>query len=564
MRKKSKKLNSWFWLISCIFLVLLIGSITIAEILIQNQLRQRILKDLEQSLNMVVNQLDEQCERELADIYKFMSDSETLIQVENSLMKEDILANEVLLQSEMGNFVNYEEWADVCAYYAPENANKTLLLNGTLGAEKNERLKDILKNYVSQNGETLPKEDLIYVGDEPCIIECCKVRKGYFFIVSEVQTIIRYLDKMYLSDGEIFLMNPKGDILAASQDINQQIDTKMDGNYVKIGNKSYLLKLIENSKGTYIIGAMIPKKEISEGMRFVTIVIVTAVILILVLLLLLLKIVHQQMVTPLMNLTDRMKIVEEGQWESDPVCASLIEEYNVVSESFEHMVGEIKNLKIENYEKELAVQKLNFQSLQMQVKPHFYLNAFNIIYSMAEVKDFKTIQKLTMAMVEYSRYMFSDSDKLVMLSEELKHVRNYIEIQKIRFLGMIEYTEDVSEKYKKVMLPPFVLQGFVENSIKYGLRAKKLNHLEIHAEVFRKYYLKITIRDDGPGFDEERMEMLNKEVSDIREIENHIGIYNAKGRLLHIFGNRAKIKLHNDHGAVVDIYIPYVGGEEAW
>ena len=117
-------------------------------------------------------------------------------------------------------------------------------------------------------------------------------------------------------------------------------------------------------------------------------------------------------------------------------------------------------------------------------------------------------------MVEYSRYMFSDSDKLVMLSEELKHVRNYIEIQKIRFLGMIEYTEDVSEKYKKVMLPPFVLQGFVENSIKYGLRAKKLNHLEIHAEVFRKYYLKITIRDDGPGFDEERMEMLKQEVPD--------------------------------------------------
>lgn len=344
--------------------------------------------------------------------------------------------------------------------------------------------------------------------------------------------------------------------------MNQQIDLEMDGHYVKIENKRYLLKLIRNSRDTYIIGATIPQKEISEGMRFATIVIVTAVILILGLLLLLLKIVHRQVVTPLMNLTDRMKRVEEGEWESEQMPESPIEEYNFVSESFEHMVGEIKNLKMENYEKELAVQKLNFQSLQMQVKPHFYLNAFNIIYSMAEVKDFKTIQKLTMAMVEYSRYMFSDSDKLVMLREELRHVQNYIEIQKIRFLGMIEYTEDVAEEYKNVMLPPFVLQGFVENSIKYGLKSKQLNHLQIHAEVFRKYYLKITVRDDGPGFDEERMEMMNREVTDIRQIENHMGIYNAKGRLLHIFGNRAKVKLHNDQGAVVDIYIPYIRTEE--
>lgn len=136
MRKKSRKLMTWFWSISGIFLVLLIGSISIADILVQNQLRKRILKDLEQSLKIIVNQLDEQQERELSDIYRFMSNSEALIQVENSFTKEDVLANEVLLQSEMGDFANYEEWADICAYYAPRNMNQTLLLNGSLGAEK--------------------------------------------------------------------------------------------------------------------------------------------------------------------------------------------------------------------------------------------------------------------------------------------------------------------------------------------------------------------------------------------------------------------------------------------
>ncbi len=562
MKARPKKLTTWFWTISCMFLLLLIGSISIADMLVQNQLRTRILKDLEYSLNIIVSQLDEQQERELVDIYRFMSNSEALIQVENSFTKEDVLANEVLLQSEMGDFVNYEEWADICAYYAPENINQTLLLNGSLGAEKNEKLKVILKNYIVQKSGILPKEDLIYVDEEPCIIECCKVRKGYFFIISKAETVMAYLDKMYQSDGMVFLTNQSGMVLASSQKTEQNIDTQMDGKYVKINKKTYLLKLIKNSRETYIVGATIPKKEINQGMRFATIVVIVAVGVISALLIFMLKLVHRQIVVPLMGMTERMKSVEEGEWESYPVAESPIEEYNIVSESFEHMVGEIKNLKVENYEKELAVQKLNFQSLQMQVKPHFYLNAFNIIYSMAEVKDFKTIQKLTMAMVEYSRYMFSDADKLVTLKAELRHVQNYIEIQKIRFLGMIEYTEDIPEEYKNVMLPPFVLQGFIENSVKYGLKSKQLNHLKIHAELFREYYLKITIRDDGPGFDEERMKMINQEVSDIRQIENHVGIYNAKGRLLHIFGNRAKIKLHNDCGAVVDVYIPYIRTEE--
>lgn len=71
MRARSKKLITWFWMVSCIFLVLLIGSISITEVLVQNQLRKRILKDLEQSLNIIVNQLEEQQERELTDIYRF-------------------------------------------------------------------------------------------------------------------------------------------------------------------------------------------------------------------------------------------------------------------------------------------------------------------------------------------------------------------------------------------------------------------------------------------------------------------------------------------------------------
>ena len=138
-----------------------------------------------------------------------------------------------------------------------------------------------------------------------------------------------------------------------------------------------------------------------------------------------------------------MHEIEEGDFDSAMELRTPITEFNSLAASFNHMVERIKLLKFENYESELRTQKATMQYLQLQIKPHFYANLLNIIYSLAQSKDFDTIQRVSKAIVNYSRYMFRDATELVELKRELEFLDCYMEIQEIRYRKQIQLEKDV-------------------------------------------------------------------------------------------------------------------------
>ena len=209
------------------------------------------------------------------------------------------------------------------------------------------------------------------------------------------------------------------------------------------------------------------------------------------------------------------------------------------------------------------MQKLYLQYLQMQVNPHFYLNALNIIYSMAQVRNFERVQEMTMGLVEYSRYMFREPTSLVTISQEMEHVLHYMKIQQIRFIDRIEYQTFVSSEIEDALIPPFIIQSFVENSIKYGANLERKNKISVQGrlnEVEGELYAQIEIRDNGRGYSAETLEMLKK--NQVRKDGRQVGIRNVKARLALVFGDAARVMLKNENGAVAVILIPLVWQEE--
>ena len=179
--------------------------------------------------------------------------------------------------------------------------------------------------------------------------------------------------------------------------------------------------------------------------------------------------------------------------------------------NFNDMVSEIKNLKIDNYEKALDIQKSYLQYLQMQVNPHFYLNALNIIYSLAQMKHYALIQEMTMSLVEYSRYMFRSPEQLVTVQQEMEHVEHYMKIQQMRFPDRIVFTAEISAEVEDALIPPFVIQSFVENSIKYAVNFEQHNVCSIRGKIVESHgelYVLIEVRDNGKGYQEEVLELL--------------------------------------------------------
>ncbi|MGV2686400.1 hypothetical protein GNF82_19070, partial [Clostridium perfringens] len=138
-------------------------------------------------------------------------------------------------------------------------------------------------------------------------------------------------------------------------------------------------------------------------------------------------------------------------------------------------------MKIVAYEHEIERQKAELQHLQLQIRPHFFLNCLKSLYGMAQQQSYERIQHMILAISNHLRYNFKDNLQLVSLQQELDHVLNYIRIQQIahHVPPLCEYSVDSA--LKDFTIPPLPIQAFVENSIKYATKPNEQLRVAIKA-----------------------------------------------------------------------------------
>lgn len=183
-------------------------------------------------------------------------------------------------------------------------------------------------------------------------------------------------------------------------------------------------------------------------------------------------------------------------------------------------------LKISNRWKQAEQEKLNAELsyLKAQINPHFLFNTLNSIYSL-------TIQKSDVApdaIVKLSsmmRYVVSESNRdFVPLDKELGYIRNYVELQQLRFGEAVQLLFFVHGNAGSSKIAPLILIPFVENAFKHGINAEDSS------------CIKISIDIDG---NELRLEVFNNKVFVRREEERSgLGIENTRGRLQLLYPDR--------------------------
>lgn len=118
-------------------------------------------------------------------------------------------------------------------------------------------------------------------------------------------------------------------------------------------------------------------------------------------------------------------------------------------------------------ENEKLIAELAF--LKSQINPHFLFNSLNNIYSLAYQKAEKTPEAI-LKLSEIMRYMLYDSnvDK-VPLSDEIRYLENYIELQKLRFKDKTYVKFEINGNPEGHIITPLILISFVENAFKHGI-----------------------------------------------------------------------------------------------
>ena len=269
--------------------------------------------------------------------------------------------------------------------------------------------------------------------------------------------------------------------------------------------------------------------------------------------------IRQRMILQLIRLTQRLSQLDAASTKLDVIEDQGILEIDQANHKINQVLIHMKDLQIRAYHAQLNLKKVELNYLKNQVRPHFYLNMLSMIHSMLQTKDYKEIEELTKVTSNYLRHLFQAHQDFNRLADEIQHIRNYLEIQKIRYGDSIHFDLDWDPGLKDAAIPPLLLQTFVENAIKHGFSFQDSFHIQLSIHEEANQHLAICLQDNGPGFSSAILQDLAEKKSLVTEDGHHIGLTNARERLDLLYPDHYTLQFSNGSqgGACIQLSLPY-------
>ncbi len=214
--------------------------------------------------------------------------------------------------------------------------------------------------------------------------------------------------------------------------------------------------------------------------------------------------------------------------------------------------SQFASLMMDNHVKYLELISLGeaeYQALQSQVQPHFIYNILNGFIGLNRLGEKKGLEKSIIHLKEMLRYT-QDSRRVTTMAEEFSFVKNYCELQKLRFGDRLEYSIELAEGLEDIEIPRLILQPLAENAILHGLEPLEDKTGDLSVEGFHTMEdgepkVTIVVRDNGVGFS---LETLSE--------REHIGIGNVRKRFKYSFPNSA-FNIKSDPGNGTEIRMTF-------
>ncbi len=181
-------------------------------------------------------------------------------------------------------------------------------------------------------------------------------------------------------------------------------------------------------------------------------------------------------------------------------------------------------------QQKLANNLLALKSLRSQMNPHFIFNALNSVNSFIASSDERTANKYLTDFSQLMRSVLENSEEdFISLKKEINLLDIYTKLEHFRFKDKFEYAITVDEHIntEEFLIPPMLLQPYIENAVWHGLRYKETKGLlEIAVAKKSEDEITITITDDGIG--RERSKALKTQN---QKKQNSKGMGNIKKRV---------------------------------
>ena len=276
---------------------------------------------------------------------------------------------------------------------------------------------------------------------------------------------------------------------------------------------------------------------------------------------LLIRYVRREMIYPLSGMAKGMKRIDEGEYSLRIEDEYGTREFMHLKDSFNKLMDEIVDLKIQAYEKVIELKDTELKSIRLQIRPHFFLNAITTIVSLSSQGKHQQIKAYVDSLSKNIRYMFKTRMHAVPVREEVRHVENYFEMQEFKYANCTFHYVELPPELEEWRIPQMLIQTFIENEFKYAVSMDSV--LTILIRISKCVHqgeemLLVEIEDDGAGYPRDVLAYMNGDGKPDTKDGGRVGLWSIKRMMELMYERKGLIWVSNiePHGCLNKIWVP--------
>jgi two-component system sensor histidine kinase YesM len=376
-----------------------------------------------------------------------------------------------------------------------------------------------------------------------------------------------------LQDGSYFIVDDEGIVISSqhSEDVLQEVATPEIKSWITSNKHSTESTSFEYEK-TLVVSSdvpsfdwklisMAPLQSLTADTRKITLLIMLLGIVCLIFALLGAGMLSQLIAKPIMGLTKYMKKVKEGSLDIEFQVNSE-DEIGMLSSGFNAMIRRIQELLTNINWEQKKKREYELALIQAQIKPHFLYNTLDVIYTLSEMGRTRDVQRTTKALADFYRAALSKGRETISLEEEIRNVKDYLSIQRIRYSDVFTFEFNIQNEVLSGLIPKLTIQPLIENAIYHGLKTKgSIGLLTVTGELV-DHRIKIVVADDGVGMDPDRLEAIVKKADSPQDAVGY-GLRNVNDRIQLYYGEEYGLQIRSElgQGTEVTLWLPFQSEE---
>ncbi|WNS45309.1 sensor histidine kinase [Paenibacillus sp. MMS20-IR301] len=362
--------------------------------------------------------------------------------------------------------------------------------------------------------------------------------------------------------GEMYIVDGNERIIASSEpsEIGTPLSSSSLSEYwgradgtVRTNNGTVLIT--QEIKSGWRVGALVHLDRLEEQSRRILYYIAAGIAFFLLLSIFLIMIVLKNVIWRIRKLGTRMTDISEGYFEAK-VKNRDNDELGELELLFNSMSGRLRKLVEEHTDALLKEREQSFRALQAQINPHFIYNSLSLIrWRALDLQDELQIRTID-ALTTFYRLALSNQVNVTRFSEELEHVRAYLDIQQLRYPGQVSVEWQVEPEVLNLYTIKLILQPIVENCYLHGgITARTDAFIQITVEA-RGDKVRLQIFDNGKGIGKEKLEQIR--AGTYSGTKNGFGMKNIRERLALYFGPEGCLEIDSaeEEWTAVTVTIP--------